>query len=232
MEAPYDALLGERSDFLAVINHRLRNSLLANERVLRLLVAGDFGDISTVQETVLKHVLDNSVEVDRVMRMLVDLYEYRTGTKHLEPIECSLDGIVEHLIECRQHLASEKRIKLTSQKEGYCKTLCDEAGIKMLLDHILTNAITHALSEVTISLAPQADRNCITITDDGPGIPQTDLSKLFSRFYVRSQGGKYAAATGIGLCLCAEIANANFGDLTCESDSGSGTTFRLTLPAR
>jgi signal transduction histidine kinase len=65
----------------------------------------------------------------------------------------------------------------------------------------------------------------VTVTDTGVGIPPEDLGQIFEPFFTRKEGG-----TGLGLAISHEIALGHGGMLTCESVSGKGTTFRLTLP--
>jgi two-component system sensor histidine kinase VicK len=225
------ALLQEREDFLAVINHRLRNSLLASDRIVKLLVNGDFGTLDSMQQTILKHVSDNNREVDRLIRMLVDIYEYRNGTKLVQTIHCDLGGLIKDAIARVQDVAAAKSVTISQNVWPESSADCDHKQIGNLLEHIIENAINHAQSSVQITARKEAGFMHIAVTDDGVGIPEGDLSFLFDRFYVNSHEGKYPAVTGVGLCLCAQIAKAHGGKLTCESKFGTGTTFGLILPA-
>lgn len=225
------ALLAEREDFLAVINHRLRNSLLATDRIVALLLNGDFGKFQPNQQTILEAISDNNREVDRMIRMLVDIYQYRNGTKQIQPVACELSGIIQRVLQNYQTMAADKSITVSHNVTNECTAKCTHSELENLLSHIVENAIRHARSSVIVTATKQNGNVYVAITDDGIGIPEVDQSYLFNRFWVSSQDGKYAAVTGIGLCLCAEIAKAHGGKLTCESRVGSGTTFSLTLPA-
>jgi two-component system sensor histidine kinase ResE len=225
------ALLEEREDFLAVINHRLRNSLLATDRIVKLLLNGDFGEFQPLQHTILEHVSDNNKEIDRLIRMLVDIYEYRNGRKQMKLIRCDLGGIINEVIARKQQDALSKSVELSPNAPHQCLASCDHYELDSLIEHIIENAIKHARSSVKVTARTANGFVHVAVTDDGIGIPEGDVPSLFDRFFVNSHEGKYPAVTGVGLCLCSEIAKAHGGKLTCESKFGTGTTFELTIPA-
>lgn len=219
----------EREDFIAVINHRLRNPVLANDRAVKLLVDGDFGELAPNQKTILEHILNNNKEVDRLLRMLVDIYEYRSGSKAIQSFEFDLGTAMDKVISKYKPVAARQKISLIDMVRKPYFITCDGPYITTLVEHILENAINHARSTVTIECRLEHARVCLAISDDGLGIEESRFSSLFSRFHIQS-GTQYPAVTGIGLCLCAEIAKAHGGLLTCESEVGKGTTFLLLLP--
>jgi signal transduction histidine kinase len=224
------ALLAERQDFLAVINHRLRNALLANDRIMKLMLDGDFGQVESTQKSVLEAVGENNKEVDRLIRMLVDIYEYRNGTKQLQLRMQNIDQLLQEVIEEHERFRSDKRITIRAVLHADELIRADRSAIHQLVEHIIENALKHARGEVVISTHSEPGCIRVSITDDGVGIPDEDQSTLFDRFFVQSHDGSYAAVTGIGLCLCSLIAKAHGGKLSCESQAGVGTTFTLELP--
>ena len=70
----------------------------------------------------------------------------------------------------------------------------------------------------------------LTVADTGVGIPPEYLPHVFDRFF-RIPGQSEEAGTGLGLAIVKEIVTAHGGEITCESEPGKGTTFRITLPA-
>ena len=69
---------------------------------------------------------------------------------------------------------------------------------------------------------------CIAVTDDGPGIPEADLERIFERFYrVRGSG---SAGSGLGLAIARGLVELHGGRLSVESTPGQGSTFRIALP--
>jgi two-component system, sensor histidine kinase and response regulator len=223
------ALLDERADFLAVINHRLRNPLIASDRIVKLFLNGDFGNLTAEQRTILQHVSENNNEVDRLVRTLADIYKYRTGGKDLVFETHHVSTLVSDAIAELGSAAAERSVSVENFLPDTWTIDCDAAELRRCILHLLENGIKHARTKVAITGMNNGETLHISIDDDGVGISENDVSQLFNRFFVSSYGGKYAAFTGIGLCLCAEIAKAHGGSLTCRSQFGVGTTFELTL---
>lgn len=224
------ALLDEREDFLAVINHRLRNPLIATERVIDLFLSGDFGKLDERQRTILEHVAENNKEVDRLVRTLIDIYKYRNQSKALNFEEVSVADITRRALDHVQVVSTERLIAVDNSLNQEWRVKCDQAELGICLVHLIENAIKHARTVISISGFNDGRMLRIVITDDGTGIAAAELPCLFNRFIIKSLDGKYSQYTGIGLCLCAEIVTAHRGTLSCRSEVGSGTTFELTLP--
>jgi signal transduction histidine kinase len=109
----------------------------------------------------------------------------------------------------------------------------DAERIGQALGNLLNNAVTYtpAGGKVTLSAAPAGDgRVVLTVADTGVGIPAEYLPRVFDRFF-RIPGHSEETGTGLGLTIVKEIVTAHKGEVTCESEPGKGTTFRITLPA-
>lgn len=224
-------LLNLREDFLAVMSHRLRTPILANERTVSLLLGGDFGTINPQQRQILSHLLENNRELDRLVRTLVDIYKYKNGVKELCTAEQDPISAMILVIESMRSSAESRGIKLENRLVGKnCVIKCDIEEIAVCVSHIVQNAIRHARSNVVIDASADGPFLDITVVDDGPGVCAADRATIFDRFFVNSANGKYSAQTGTGLCLCAEVAKAHGGTLECASELGKGATFKLRLP--
>jgi signal transduction histidine kinase len=221
-------LMQHREDFLAAINHRLRNPILASERACKLLLDGDFGKLADQQSEIIHLISESTKEIDRCMTMLMDVYKYRNGTKTLAFSSIELSTMVEEICSTVQRNSRRKIIVQTGTK---ARVNGDEDEIRTLLYHIIENASKYGRSSVTVSVETlEAATVQISIRDDGAGITAEDADQIFERFFVTSSDGSYAAVTGIGLCLCSEIAKAHGGSITCRSELGVGTTMTFELP--
>jgi signal transduction histidine kinase len=109
----------------------------------------------------------------------------------------------------------------------------DAEQLGQALTNLLNNAITYtpAGGTVTLSAAATADgRVALTVADTGVGIPAEHLPHVFDRFF-RIPGQSEEGGTGLGLAIVKEVVAAHKGQVTCESEPGKGTTFRITLPS-
>ncbi len=98
-----------------------------------------------------------------------------------------------------------------------------EAALRNLLD----NAASFARSEVRVSLTVGDQRIEIRVSDDGPGIAEADLPRLFDRFFTTR---KDRQGTGLGLSLTRAVIEAHGGRVTALPPAGTGATFLVTLP--
>ncbi|TDW30447.1 sensor histidine kinase [Cryobacterium psychrophilum] len=113
------------------------------------------------------------------------------------------------------------------------EALGDTARLHQVLANLLTNARVHTPqgTTVTVALSSEGDRAIVTVTDDGPGIPEDLRSTLFERF-ARGDSSRFRGAggsTGLGLAIVAAVVAAHHGEVAVESAPGH-TEFRLSLP--
>jgi NtrC-family two-component system sensor histidine kinase KinB len=107
----------------------------------------------------------------------------------------------------------------------------DAARLGNALGNLLDNALTYTDrgGRITLSAAVATDGVTLTVADTGCGIPREHLGHVFEKFF-RVPGQKRGSGTGLGLAIVQEIVTAHGGTITCSSQEGVGTTFRLTLP--
>ncbi len=219
--------------FTADAAHELRTPLAAIKG--RIDVALSRCRTSAEYEATL-HALDH--EADRLIRLANDLLLLaRLDQRRLgwEPETLEVGEVLSAVIEEVQPLAEARQITLTRRiaadlcVQGYLDHL-----IRLLLN-LLDNAIkfTPSPGQVIVQAETIAGEVCITITDQGPGIPPEHLPSLFERFYrVESARSRSGGGTGLGLAIAAEIARAHGGLLEVKSQPGCGTSFTVRLPQK
>lgn len=108
----------------------------------------------------------------------------------------------------------------------------DPLGLEQLLLNLLDNALaaSPAGTEVQIALATGDEHATITVTDSGPGIPPSDLRRIFDRFYSKKLSTELGASAGLGLAIASALANDHGGELVARNEPAGGATFALTLP--
>jgi signal transduction histidine kinase len=108
---------------------------------------------------------------------------------------------------------------------------CDRARIGQLLTNLLANAMAHGdpLQAIDVHIGVQDDGFVLSVRNRGPIIPADMLPLIFQPF-TRGQGGQPREGLGLGLYICAHIANAHQGELTVTSSAATGTCFTLRFP--
>ena len=106
-------------------------------------------------------------------------------------------------------------------------------GLKIILASLLENALKYSLLDghVMLSGATAAERLCLRISDDGPGIPAEDREQVFEKFYRGSRQAERTAGSGLGLYMARTLARAMGGSLVLEQQEGGGCCFILSFPA-
>ncbi|MBX9686783.1 MAG: PAS domain-containing sensor histidine kinase [Candidatus Obscuribacterales bacterium] len=225
------AIYSQFEDFLALLNHRLRTPVIAARRIINLMIEGEFGKMTESQERLSTILSENMNEINRLMLMIMDIYRYRNSTKNLNFGTLPLESILSKALSNEKLRGKGPPINVQINCPPETKIKCDENEFVTMLSHLLENASKFARSKVEVHVELKNEEKIfISILDDGKGIAEPDRKNLFSRFYVSSSDGKYAPCTGAGLCLCAEIAKAHGGAISCDSAPEQGTKFQLSIP--
>ena len=111
----------------------------------------------------------------------------------------------------------------------------NESRVVQVIDNVLSNAISFSPKSGMVKFILTTDANrksaVLEILDDGPGMPDSKLEKVFDRFYTeRPSGEGFGEHSGLGLSIAQQIADAHNGRLTAENRPEGGACFRLVLP--
>ena len=218
-----------REQFIAVLGHDLRNPLASLQAGFRLLskepALTERGQV----------VIDASQRtIDRMSGLIEDLMDFaRTRLGSGLSLEVSdgsdlapaLEATVEEIRAVHPRLNIATRVDLTHD------IACDVARICQLCSNLVANAVVHGEEGGTVELDAQSDRKALTIFVRNRGETMTDavIEHLFEPF-VREQASPSQEGLGLGLFICAQIAQAHGGRLDVDSVDGE-TTFRFQLPA-
>jgi two-component system sensor histidine kinase KdpD len=219
-----------KSALLAAVSHDLRTPLASIKASVSSLL-----DDSVVwdAETRRDFLVAIDEETDRLTLMvsnLLDLSRIEGGA--LRPRKDWYD-IDELIVDVRARLAPRtKNHPLTITVEPDLPLLCfDYVQIAQVLINLIENAVKYTADGTPIAIAARRAPGAVEIAvhDDGPGIPPEHQLHLFDTFY-RGNAAAAAPGSGIGLAISKGLIEAHHGLIWVESEPGSGTTFRFTLP--
>ncbi len=216
-----EAARSRQRAFVADAAHELR-SPIASLRT-QLDVAAHLGEPPALA--------DLSADVDRLGRLVSDLLllaradEGDPGLRGHEPVE-----LRALLTEVSGAYASA-RVPVAVAPGGPQWTVGDPVALRRMVDNLVGNAVRHATSAVTLAAQRSADRAVLTVTDDGPGIPEPDRARVFDRFTrlddarTRDDGG-----AGLGLAIVHELVRLHGGTVTL-GNAAPGLRVAVALPA-
>ncbi|MBW4488849.1 MAG: ATP-binding protein [Trichocoleus desertorum ATA4-8-CV12] len=221
--------------FTANASHELRTPLavvLSNAQVALLTPTQD----AAQQRLRLEKIVEVTKSMSHLIGNLLLLARHTTylNTESLKTID--LTDLLRSLLNFYTPQTTEKALSLASYLPPYpIKLRAEPDLVRQAVSNLLSNALnyTPAGGTVQVRLFVQAHQVVIQVEDDGIGILEEDLSRIFERFYrVNQDRSKQSGGFGLGLAIAQQIIEAHQGHITVTSQFGQGTTFQIELPLR
>lgn len=224
-----------KDKFFGIIAHDLKNpfgSLLGASEYLYKEI--DKHDTRKAQK-LSKILYDSSKNAYDILANLLDWSRSQSGSLEFNPGSLNLYDIVNRNIQLAGVQAAGKEVEVNIRLEEGFQCFADPNMLNTVLRNLLTNAIkfTPSGGEVTIAATRNEEGVEVTVSDNGLGIPEEDLDKLF-RIDVKyvNTGTNNEKGTGLGLILCKEFIEYHGGKIWVESRLNEGSTFHFLLPDR
>jgi signal transduction histidine kinase len=223
-----------KTDFVANMSYELRTPLTSIGGFAELLGGGYAGELTPKARDYVSAILES---VERLSKLINDVLDLTTGDTRgvaLEKERVDMAGLCRAAVETSKPRAAEKSQKLEveiSPTVGH--VFGDARRLRESIEHVLQNAIAYTDRKGRISLTADGDKKqaAIRIRDNGSGIDEEDLPRVFNRFdRVTEAGVRGEAALGLGLPLTQQFIEAHGGTVEIESEKGKGTTVILTIP--
>jgi len=222
-----------RRDFVANVSHELRTPLTAIRGYVEALADG--GTSADESRRFLEIIARHTERMERLVRDLLRLARLDAGQETLEIIASDTRGLIESVVADVTPAADQRGQRFeVAVAAGAESVRADPAKIHDALRNLLANAITYApeRSTIRVDAAPAAKRVAITVSDEGPGIPDHDLSRVFERFYrVEKSRARDPGGTGLGLAIVKHLVELHGGTVRAENGPRGGARFTITLPS-
>ena len=187
-------------------------------------------DIDEQSRQLVDEIRQQSEKLEFLIQSLVKTSRLETGTFQLAPLENNIDRVIESVIEQITPKADSKQIQIHYSPESYTAKF-DIKWTQEALFNILDNAMKYSRRSSVIKITVDAYEMfaCVSVADQGIGIPEEELPRIFGRFY-RGQNVREQNGVGIGLYLCRQIIEGQGGYITAESTVDQGSVFKIFLP--
>lgn len=227
-------LEGVRREFVANVSHELKTPITSIQGYVETLRdgaindqenAGRFLDIIAKHSTRLGQIVDDLLELSRI--------EEIPGADEQYLKIASLNLLVENTLVQFTTLADSRSIMINVELEDDIELQINEKLFSHALGNLLDNAIKYSESNTTIHVLArkQDDSVLLEIKDQGQGIEEQHLDRIFERFYRVDKGrSRDVGGTGLGLSIVKHIARIHNATLEVKSSPGQGSTFSLTFP--
>ncbi|RYZ07031.1 MAG: PAS domain-containing protein [Myxococcales bacterium] len=221
-----------RRDFVANVSHELRTPVTAIRSAAETLIDGAAADPAASQAFI--GIIDrNAQRLQQLVEDLLDLsrIESRGFRLSIEPID--LKPLFSQVMGLFRERASKKNVALEERCSGELPKVRSD---RRALEHVLTNLIDNAVkycgpgTHVWVSVTTSADLVTVSVGDDGPGIDERHLPRIFERFYRVDAGrSREVGGTGLGLSIVKHLVEAMGGAVSVESKLNQGTTFSFSI---
>ena len=224
-----------RKEFVGNVAHELKTPLFTVQGYISTLLDGAMSD----PEVLKKYLKRADKGVDRLIYIVQDLdmiTKIEFGESKLETSNFDVLELIRNVFEELEMKAVKKNIVLSIENSGHTKLMvhADRERIQQVLTNLVVNSIKygHVNGTTEISVEPLEDYKVVVrITDNGEGIEDQHISRLFERFYrVDKSGARTEGGSGLGLSIVKHIIDAHQENIFVDSKYGIGSEFSFTLP--
>ena len=220
-----------RQKFVANVSHELKTPITFIRSMFETLLSAKEKNIDLSIELIQKGVRHTD-RLNQIIDDLLQLSKLETTGGEIEKEPSNLQAIMDIVMQQCQDPADNKQIQLIS-KSNDRNILCNANLLGQALKNLVENAIKYSPEKTTVTMSNTETSSHIEIhvSDEGPGIQDKHIAKLFQRFYrIDTARSRQMGGTGLGLAIVKHIAQSHGGQSTVASILEKGTVFTISLP--
>ena len=220
-----------RRRFVSDASHELKTPLAA----IRLLTDSILQTNNIDPATTREFVSDIGQEAERLSRITEDLLRLtRLDSDVLEPAAAvDVLPVLQQVLRMMELIAEDRNISITYQAEEGCRVLSTRDELQQIIYNLTDNAVKYDRDggRVEVRLTKRDGFAELTVADDGVGIPEEDIPRIFERFYrVDKARSRAAGGTGLGLSIVSDTVKKRNGTITAANRPVGGAVFTVRLP--
>jgi two-component system phosphate regulon sensor histidine kinase PhoR len=223
----------QKSMFVSTVSHDLKTPLTSIKIFAEMLLENE----RSLSEKSKNHLEIIEGETDRLTRLInnvLDFSKIEKGIKDYSYREVHFNKIVKNVIERMQYTLKMKGFNLKTKYDDFNDLICGDAdAITEAIENVISNAIRFSIDkkEILVTTYFKDDSACVDVKDNGIGINQSDIEKIFDPFF-RSEDArsKKIEGTGLGLPIVKHIIEEHKGIIKINSTPELGSTFTLCFP--
>jgi len=223
-----------RREFIGNVSHELKTPLFTVQGYIETLIDGALND-EKIREKYLKRAKKGEERLTYIIKDLDMITKLEVGELHLEKETFDIIDLIENVFELLEMKASKNLISLTFNKKHQTPiwVKADKDRIQQVLSNLIVNSIKYGINKGTTELSIEnliRNKVLIRVADNGEGINNDEIPRLFERFYrVDKSGSREQGGSGLGLSIVKHILDAHSEKIYVESQIGIGSEFSFTL---
>ena len=223
-----------RKEFIGNISHELKTPLFTIQGYVLTLLQGAAKD-KEVRDKYLKRTAKGVERLIYVVKDLDLITQFESGIKSIDRTKFDIVKLIENVFDLLEMRAAKNQISLSFDKE-YLEPIfvyADEERIQQVLTNLIINSLKYGVENGKTEVSIQElnmEKIVILVNDNGEGIAEEHIPRLFERFYrVDKTGNRKQGGSGLGLAIVKHIIEAHQEKLMVESTPGVGSDFSFTL---
>jgi signal transduction histidine kinase len=222
-----------RAQFINILAHELRTPMtpiLISAEMIRDELASE---PDSLRYKMISNVLKSAEILRSRLEELLDLARFARGAFKLNLCPIETEVYLNNIVDRYKPALEQKHQELSLDiSPGLPKIEADPSRLEQVILNLLSNAGKYSPENSKILIKASLEKNdmLIEIKDQGIGIPEEELKKLFTPYHRVEQDKQQFTGTGLGLAVSAQIVQAHGGTIWVESERGKGSTFKFTLP--
>lgn len=221
-----------KSEFLSNMSHELRTPLNSINALSKVLIMQASEKLNTDEGNYLQIIERNGKRLLSLINDILDLSKIEAGKVELTPSNFMAKDFLFLSVENIRALADEKGVKINIHVDDTIEINSDEGRLYQIITNVIGNAIKFTSEgEINISCEEAANKITLKVQDTGIGISKEQLPFIFKEF--RQADGSTSRSyegTGLGLAIAKKIIHQLKGEITCESEVGVGSVFKIVIP--
>jgi signal transduction histidine kinase len=221
-----------RQDFMALVAHDLRTPLQSVLLQIDALMQRAAGEAASVPLTALQTMKRNSQRLDRLVRDLLDASQIDSQGIQLDLVTVRLPQLASSIVsQVAGALGTRTPVVVVTGEPP--AVLADPLRLEQVVTNLLENAAKYSDdgTPIRILIEPAGRGASLAVEDHGPGIAPEELPRLFDRYFQTQRARAKRRGLGLGLFITKGLVEAHGGTISVESVPGTGSTFRIWLPA-
>jgi PAS domain S-box-containing protein len=219
-----------RSDFVSTVSHEIRTPLTSIYGFAETLLRHDIGFSDEERETFLGYIASESERLTGIVDALLNVARLDSGTLEVELVSTDLGELLNEAVSetSAPALANGHRF-VVDLEDGVPAVRADPDKLRQVVGQLVENAVKYspAGALVRVEARKQLGSVEITIADEGSGIPDSQIDRIFDKFY---RGSMASPGTGLGLFIAQGLVSAMGGRIWVRSEEGGGSRFTFDLP--
>jgi two-component system sensor histidine kinase SenX3 len=220
-----------RRDFVANISHELKTPIGAVSLLAEALVEAS-DDPAQVRKFA-KRLIKESERLTRITKEIIELSRLQAHDALTKPDLVDIDHVVAIAIDQNQVVADSRKVQLVGGGDAGAEVYGDEALLAVALHNLIANAVQYSPKGARVGIGVNVSKGVveIAVTDQGGGIAEADLDRVFERFFRSDPArSRHTGGSGLGLSIVKHVIQNHGGDVRVWSQLGNGSTFTIRLP--